>query len=317
MKQSETSKWPESRRAKAREASDPVIENVESRYSVLFKNVPIGLYITTADGRIVDANPALVEMLGYSDKQSLLGKTAADLYLDPADRAREQMLFTDEHVVENYETQLRRQDGEPIWVRDTCRARRDESGAVTFYEGSLQNITAEKRAEEELVYMARHDPLTGLLNRYTLHSILDSEVCRARRYKHPIGVLMIDVNRFKEINDRFGHTAGDRVLQAVAGALRDTVRGSDIVVRYGGDEFLVLLIETDGETNIVRERIRDELRKRRDAQLPLDMPVELAIGTAYWTPETGQSIEAVLSQADREMYEEKRRTAPQRSTSSG
>lgn len=285
------------------------IEDSEFRYRTLFENVPIGLYITTPDGRIIDANPALVGLLGYPDKQSLLGKKAADLYSDPADRAHEQSLFAEDHVVENYETQLRRRDGETIWVRDTCCAIRDETGAIVFYEGSLQNITAEKRAEEELVYMARHDPLTGLFNRHTLRSILDSEVCRARRYKHPVGVLMIDVDRFKEINDRFGHATGDKVLRAVADVLRETVRESDIVVRYGGDEFLVLLIETNGETDIVRERIQCEMSKRRDSELSLDLPVTVAIGTAHWMPETGQSIETVLSQADRTMYEEKRRGA--------
>lgn len=283
-----------------------VSKDAEFRYQTLFENVPIGLYITTQDGRILDANPTLVEILGYPSKEALLGKEAAELFLDPQDRVREQSLFDDEHVVENYETQMRKRNGETIWVRDTCCAIRDENGDVAFYEGSLQDITAEKRAEEELVYMARHDPLTGLLNRYTLRSTLNSEVYRAQRYNHPIGVVMIDVNRFKEINDRFGHAAGDRVLQTVAAVLRRTVRESDIVVRYGGDEFLVLLIETNGETEIVRQRIQAEMAEKASSTLSLGMPVTLAIGTAHWMPESGQSIEGVLSQADRAMYEEKR-----------
>lgn len=298
---------PERQPARDVERSHEAIDNAEIRYQTLFESVPTGLYITTPDGLIVDANPTLVEMLGYPSTESLLGKTAADLYLDPDDRTRQQMLFADGHVVENYETQLQRRDGDPIWVRDTCRAIRGENGEVAFYAGNLQDITAEKHVEEELVYMAQHDPLTGLLNRYTLRSILDSEVCRARRYKHPIGVLMIDVNRFKEINDRFGHAAGDRVLQTVANVLCQTVRESDVVVRYGGDEFLVLLIETDGETEIVRERILSEMEEQGAEGLALGMAVTLAVGTAHWMPETGQSIESVLSQADRAMYEEKRK----------
>jgi len=282
-------------------------EGAESRYASLFTNVPIGLYITAADGVIVDANPALVAMLGYPDKHELIGMRASDIYVDPADRDREQSLFDEDLIVENYETQLLRRNGEPIWVRDTCRAVRGQDGEITSYEGSLQDITAEKRAQEELVYMARHDPLTGLYNRHTLRSILDSEVGRARRYRHPIGVLMIDVNHFKETNDRFGHAAGDAVLKIVAEVLVKTVRESDIVVRYGGDEFLVLLIETDGETEIVRERIRLEMSDRMHDESLLDLPTSLAIGVAHWMPETGQSIEHVLSEADRAMYREKRR----------
>jgi diguanylate cyclase (GGDEF)-like protein/PAS domain S-box-containing protein len=272
-----------------------------------FESLPIGLYITTPDGHIVDANPALAEMLGYNDPASLVGKTASDLYVDPTDRAREQMLFDDDHIVRNYETQLLRQDGEAIWVRDICRAIRNGSGDVVHYAGSLQDITAEKRAQEELVYMAQHDPLTGLFNRHTLRSILESEVCRARRYRHPIGILMIDVNRFKETNDRFGHAVGDEVLKTVADVLRQAVRESDIVVRYGGDEFLVLLIETNGETDVVRDRIHAEMAARMELEGLFEIPVTLAIGTAHWTPETGQSIEAVLSEADRAMYGEKGR----------
>jgi len=278
--------------------------NGESRYSSLFLNIPIGLYITTREGRIVDANPALVAMLGYPSKESLIGTRAVDLYFDPGDR--EASLFEDGQVVESYETRLHRFNGDLIWVRDTCRAIRGEDGEIESYEGSLQDITAEKRAQEELVYMAQHDPLTGLYNRHTLRSILDSEVCRARRYGHPIGVLMIDVNHFKETNDRFGHAMGDEVLKVVADVLVRTVRESDIVVRYGGDEFLVLLVETDGETQIVRDRIRTEMRERIDSDTMLDLPASLAIGIAHWMPETGQSIESVLTEADRAMYVDKR-----------
>jgi diguanylate cyclase (GGDEF)-like protein/PAS domain S-box-containing protein len=279
----------------------------ESHYRSLFENIPIGLYITAPDGLIVDANPALVAMLGYPDREALVGTWASDLYIDPTDRDREQSLFDDEPIVHNYETRLRRWDGTAIWVRDTCRAVRGEDGAIASYEGSLQDITAEKSAKEELVYMARHDPLTGVLNRHTLRSILESEVGRARRYEHPIGVLMIDVNHLKEANDRFGHATGDAILKIVADVLVQTVRESDIVVRYGGDEFLVLLIETDGETEIVRDRIQEGMQARMQIERSLNLPTSLAIGIAHWTPQEGQSIESVLSEADRAMYEEKRK----------
>jgi len=277
----------------------------EPRYRDLFENVLIGLYITTPDGRIVDANPTLVRMLNYPNKDALLGMRASDLYINPADREQEQSLFGDARVVKNYETQLRRRDDEAIWVRDTCRAVCDDEGAILFYEGSLQDITEEKRYEAELVYMARHDPLTGLFNRHTLAEILDLEVSRAQRYEHPIGVLMIDVNRFKEVNDRYGHAMGDKVLQMVAEVLCRSVRDSDVVVRYGGDEFLVLLIETDGETEIVRNRMLQEMAEASQGETLLNLPVSLAIGAAHWMPQNGESIETVLIEADRRMYEAK------------
>jgi len=281
--------------------------SLEDRYRGLFENVPVGLYITTPDGTIRDANPALVEMLGYPNRESLLGMSASDLYVNPRDRDRELRLLDDSLIVARYETQLARLDGSLIWVRDTCRAVRDASGAIVSYEGSLLDITVERKAQDELTHMAQHDPLTGLFNRRMLRSLVDSEFERARRYEHPIGVLMIDVNRFKEINDRHGHATGDRVLVAVAGVLRETLRESDVPVRYGGDEFLVLLIETNGETDIVRRRIRQELSRRSKADL--DLPVTLAIGAAHWLSKSGESIESVLLRADLEMYADKRRSS--------
>lgn len=279
----------------------------EDRYRSLFENVPIGLYITAPDGRIIDANVALARMLGYADKAALLGTPASDLYANPADREYEQSLFNDGPLVENYEVQLKCCDGRLIWVRDTCRAILNEDGTIRAFEGSLQDITDEKAAEEQLVYMAMHDPLTGVHNRYALTQLLEAETSRAQRYEHPIGVLMIDVNRFKEVNDRFGHALGDRILQIVADVLCSSVRDTDFVVRYGGDEFLVVLIETNGETKVVRDRIIQAMADRHPLDLHIDFSITLSIGLAHWIPGSGMSMESVLSQADNAMYEEKRR----------
>jgi len=284
-------------------------ESLGISYQSLFDGVPIGLYITTPDGKIVDANEALVTMLGYPDKAALLGTKACLLYAQPSDREREQTLLAQENIVRNFETQLRTQHGTTIWVRDTCRAVYDEAGRIHLYQGSLQDITEHKEYERRLSYMARHDPLTGVYNRHALAEILEAEVSRARRYGHPIGVLMVDVNRFKEVNDRFGHTVGDRVLCGVAQALCRSVRDSDIVVRFGGDEFLVLLIETNGETEIVKERIAHELALRGQMSFTSEFPITLAIGAAHWDPSIEESIERVLHRADVAMYARKREAA--------
>ncbi len=291
------------------EGAEGILRNPELRYRSLFEGVPIGLYITTPEGLILDANRTLVEMLGYPDKEALLGTKASQIYANPDDREQERALLAHANVVQGFETELRRQDGTTIWVRDTCRVVFDEQGQIRWYEGSLQDITEQKEYERDLSYMARHDPLTGVFNRHALAEILENEISRARRYEHPIGILMIDVNRFKEVNDNYGHEAGDRVLCQVAEALRESVRDSDVVVRYGGDEFLVLLVETDGETDIVKERIRKEMSQRGQVSFLAEFPVTLSIGTAHWDPGTEESIERVLNRADRAMYEEKRRAS--------
>jgi len=283
------------------------LDTVEQRYRSLFEGIPLGLYITTPEGQILDANPALVQMLGYPSKEALLEVMASDLYPNHADREREHSLFENDLLIRDSEIQLKRLDSELIWVRDICHAVRDKSGTIQRFEGSLQDITEKKASGQALMHEARHDPLTGVFNRYALGEMLEQEAARAQRYKHPIGVLMIDINRFKEVNDHFGHAVGDEVLQLVAGILCSSVRGTDYVVRYGGDEFLLLLLETNGETQIVRDRIIETMSSWNVSDCLVDFPITLSIGIAHWMPNTDVSMESIVSQADQAMYAEKLR----------
>ena len=162
------------------------------------------------------------------------------------------------------------------------------------------------RLQEELKERATRDPLTGVYNRRYFNEVIEQELVRSRRYEHPIGFLMIDIDRFKEINDRFGHQTGDKVLQAVADLLVAQVRESDIVVRYGGDEFLIMLIETDGETDAVAERIHAAVAERNKTNELIPFAVTLSIGAAHWNPTSTEPIERVLAEADKRMYAAKR-----------
>ena len=161
--------------------------------------------------------------------------------------------------------------------------------------------------QEELVRQANHDPLTGLYNRRYFNLVIERELARSKRHTHPIGFLMIDVNRFKEINDRFGHQTGDKVLQTMASLLVASVRESDLVVRYGGDEFLVVLMETGDQAETARERIEAAVAHKNREHGIVPFPVTLSIGSAYWDPSADPSLESVLSKADLAMYAEKRR----------
>lgn len=162
--------------------------------------------------------------------------------------------------------------------------------------------------QRSLEYQALHDPLTGLYNRHYLNKFLDHEVKRSIRYKHPIQFMMIDIDKFKEINDRYGHQKGDEVLREVASLLRAAVRESDLVVRYGGDEFILVLLETSAEdVDVVKRRIESMVSLRNREKRGLEFPVTLSIGIAQWDPKTPRPIDEVLKEADRRMYEEKKR----------
>ena len=124
--------------------------DAEERYRLLFDRVPVGLYRTTPEGRILDANLTLVQMLGYPDRQALLGADVMDLYVEPEKRARERALLARDGVVHHYVLRLRRYDGSILWVEDHARALRNAEGEILFFEGSLADLTERKRAEEAL-----------------------------------------------------------------------------------------------------------------------------------------------------------------------
>ncbi|MFH1502578.1 MAG: diguanylate cyclase [Candidatus Eisenbacteria bacterium] len=168
---------------------------------------------------------------------------------------------------------------------------------------AIRSIAMREELEEQVI----RDPLTGMYNRRHLANIVGQETERARRYGHRIGLLMIDVDNFKEINDTLGHQTGDLVLRQVARFLRAMVRTVELVIRYGGDEFLVVMPEsgTDGDSIISRlERAFGPWSEELDTA---DIPLRLSMGFDYWEPADRRSIDDVIDSADARMYEDKRR----------
>lgn len=148
------------------------------------------------------------------------------------------------------------------------------------------------------------DPLTEIYNRRSLDRIADQFISTARRRKAPLTFLMIDADQFKQINTRFGHLTGDFVLAEIAAMLKFSIRGSDAVVRYGGDEFLLILADTtaEGAENVI-DRIKEKLDEWNGAGHLDGFAVRLSIGSAEW--EDGQTLDEILDDADRKMYQQK------------
>ncbi len=137
------------------------VKEAESRYRKLFDEVPVGLYRSSPDGAVLDANAALVEMLGFPDKETLQKANAESIYVDPQERAQWCQIMERDGVVINYEERLRRHDGKVIWVHDSARAIRDPQGEILYYEGSLEDVTDHKRGE--LALRQSHDRLEQAL----------------------------------------------------------------------------------------------------------------------------------------------------------
>jgi diguanylate cyclase (GGDEF)-like protein/PAS domain S-box-containing protein len=214
----------------------------EQRYRELFQNVTAGVFQTTADGKFMAANPALVRMLGYSSEDELLElDIARDVYMDPDHRHNWVRAMQEDGEVRNAELTLKRRDGSKIVVLENSRAVRDAEGNVLFYEGTLTDITAAHELSQQLSYEASHDALTGLANRREFELRLQRalEMSQATGAGHV--VLFLDLDKFKTVNDTCGHVAGDELLRQLGDGLQGRVRSADVVARLGGDEFAVLL----------------------------------------------------------------------------
>ena len=177
---------------------------------------------------------------------------------------------------------------------------------ATHFAIALSNISSQADLREQAI----RDPLTGLFNRHYFNSIIASEISRSDRYAHPLSLMMIDVDGFRAVNNRMGHLTGDLVLQNVANLLSTAVRDSDRVIRYGGDEFLILMPETDshGAALLIADRLRERISivlEGTNAE-QIGLTLGLSIGIYPRLPGESKTLEEILEEVDRRMYADKR-----------
>ncbi len=182
----------------------------------------------------------------------------------------------------------------------------DDQLVLESLAGQLAIALSNLERRQELRELSLKDPLTGLYNRRHLAEVLERERQRSRRYGHTLALLLIDLDNFREVNNTYGHLKGDEVLQQIAQLLRENIRASDIVFRYGGDEFLILMPETDGAAREAVARLRAALEEwnRRSG---LEVELGFSAGVVAWAPQDGRSIEEVLEEVDRRLYHDKQR----------
>ncbi len=203
--------------------------------------------ITDSNGSIMTVNPAFCAVTGYSPR-AVIGKNPRMLHSGKHDRPFYAKMWDRILRTGFWQGEIwnRRKGGEiyPEWL--TISAVKDAAGRTRCYLGVFRDITTPKIDEERLIQLAQYDPLTGLPNRRLFHERLQRALARRPSGGRP-AVLFLDVDHFKDINDRWGHAAGDALLRAVAARLRGCVRSTDTVTRWGGDEFAVILDPLDGQ----------------------------------------------------------------------
>ncbi len=263
--------------------------------------------VLDGDFNFVSVNPAFTRMTGYTEAE-VLGKNANILDSSQHDqmfyqRTRQKLIGEGHWAGEIWE---RRKNGQEFLCSIQCVAAQVAHGEPPLYVAVLNDITLQKRAEQELRYLANFDTLTNLPNRALLSERLSRAIVRARRQGHRIAVLFLDLDRFKDINDSLGHTAGDRILRAAAMRLQDTVGEHQTVARLGGDEFTVVL-EMLNDPNEA-DRIAREIIMAFEAPLVLDDRQEVVISPSIGIslyPDHGQVPTELLKQADTAMYQAK------------
>jgi len=248
--------------------------------------------------------------LYHIDRADFTGAVDAwEKLLHPDDRERSEQELQDAISDKKpFDTQFRViwPNGEVHYIKAVAKVFRDENGKALRMLGTNVDITEHKHLEEELTRQAHLDYLTGLSNRRHFMAQGEVELSRAIRYDTPLSALMLDIDSFKKVNDTYGHQAGDNVLQALSKVSQDTLRQVDIIGRIGGEEFAVILPETEAEEALnAAERLREAIAKTEvamSAGLPIRFTVSIGAITLH---DKDTNIDMLLNQADKALYEAK------------
>lgn len=289
-----------------RKEVERALKKSEKHYRTLVEALGEGIVVTDLDDNIQYVNPAICSLLGYP-KSELTGRNLKDIIpLSQWAKIKEHNRLRLEGGSSSYELQIITRSGDTKIVRVTGVPIKTGTGQTVTTLSVISDVTHLKELEKKLFRQAREDALTGLYNRYYFNERIKEEVERADRYKHNLTFIMIDIDDFKKINDCFSHLVGDEIIKEVGGILKASLRESDLAFRYGGDEFLVVLPETDsdGAQQLVK-RIQKRVEIARENDRFREVEPALSFGIAVRKPGSGRKWEDVLKESDLKMYYEK------------
>ncbi|HVM39988.1 MAG TPA: diguanylate cyclase, partial [Acidimicrobiia bacterium] len=280
------------------------------RFTAIVDGIDAALFeADPASDRFTYMSHQIETLLGYTAEQWL---SSPNFWLDhvhPDDVRRCVKAYT--AAVESgrdFELEFRMMsaDGRVVWFNCRVNVETDAAGRAVHLRGVAVDITERRRAEEALRYQALHDSLTGLPNRVLLQDRLRHAIATAERSGEPLGLLLLDLDQFKEINDTLGHDHGDRLLQQIGSRLRRVLRENDTIARLGGDEFAVIV---PGADRVGCERVAGKIEQALEEPFPLeDMTVQAraSVGIAVF-PDQGTDAETLIQRADVAMYVAKRK----------
>lgn len=303
-----------------RKNAEERLRDSEERYRKIVENSNDVIMLTGSDGKIEYLSPACVRVLGYQPEE-LVGTEAWIVHEEDQPKAKEFFAKSLRGISgSNFEYRVVTKKGEIRWVSHSWSSiMKDDKAQVVI--SVIRDVTEPKRSDEQmkLLYreivksnkqmeqLALRDSQTGLYNHRYLNEVIESEFYRARRYAHPISVIMLDIDYFKSINDVYGHDFGDFVLQQFAKQLKRMVRRYDIVVRYGGEEFIVLSPGTDRVKAVaLAQRLLDILKTYNFGDKKHAVKLKLSMGVASYPEEPMKKGMDLISTADRVLNKVKR-----------
>lgn len=268
-----------------------------------FEDSMIGIALSRIDGTFLDANPALCRLLGYDREELLLTSFPNLTHPDDAAETMEQQprIVASELSSVTVEKRYLHKDGHAIWCLVHASLVRDGEGRPAHFITQIQDITSRKEYHDQLRHQALHDALTALPNRVLLHERLQRARYDEGGAVSPFALLLLDLDRFKQVNDTLGHDTGDRLLEQIAARLVASVRKSDTVARLGGDEFAIILPGADAESAQQIARVIGVSLRTPLVIHGHRVSIGASIGIALY-PTDGEESETLLRHADLAMY---------------
>lgn len=255
--------------------------------------------IINKDGQFQQFNPAWDSITGYTDNYKI-EENFFD-FIHPEDRENANMIFEmlyKGETLKSLDLRLLKKDGSSEWF--SWNAIYDIDTELTYAVG--RNISNRKNMERNLIRLSTTDNLTGTYNRNKMSDVLEQEVSRSARYGHPLSLIMIDIDHFKNVNDSFGHDIGDKTLKSLVHIAEGVKRETDIFSRWGGEEFLMLCPETDLEGGLLMaERLRDSVEKYHFEKVE---NITISLGVAEFSPDK-HNVDLFVKQADDALYKSK------------
>ena len=255
-------------------------------------------------------NAAAEKLLGYSSDE-VVGKLSISKIYPDLESAKKikKLMYSDSYgssgSIEGYEAQLVDKDGEHVPIRlSAAIVDQGEGSSIGFFH----DLTERQNLEKQLHKLSVTDELTGLFNQRHFYKVMALELDRAKRYKHPLSLICVDLDNFKKVNDSLGHLEGDRVLRMIGDILTETLRNCDVAVRYGGDEFMVLLPETGIKSAAkTAERIRSVFNTKclYSADHEAETIVNVSMSLGVTETNGSENADQIVQRADLAMYESK------------